>query len=127
MRERVVLVVDDEPTVEDMINTLLARHGYRTASFDDPAKALRFFREHQEIIDLVITDFNMPGIPGGELARRMADVNPEIPVVLITGYMGSLRETDYTPNIKVVLEKPMPRKLFIQTIETLVDRSIPEG
>jgi two-component system cell cycle sensor histidine kinase/response regulator CckA len=122
VRDRIVLVVDDETFVEDMINTLLTRHGFRTASFGDPAKALHFFSEHQDIIDLVVTDYNMPGIKGGDLARRMADVNPEIPVVLITGYMGSLREADCTPNIKIVLEKPMPNKLLVQTVQALVDR-----
>lgn len=127
MRERVVLVVDDESTVEDMINTLLTRHGYRTASFDDPGKALRFFKEHEEIIDLVVTDFKMPGIQGGELARRMADVNSEIPVVLITGYMGSVKDAGCTSNIKAVLEKPVRKELFIRTIEALLDRSLPDG
>lgn len=122
MKEKVVLVVDDETIVEDMLNTLLTRHGFRTASFCDPAKALRFFNEHQDIIDLVVTDFNMPEIQGGELARRMADVNPEIPVVLITGYMGSLRQADCTSNIKIVLEKPTPKKLLVQTVRTLMDR-----
>lgn len=127
VRERIVLVVDDETMMEDMISTLLARQGYRTASFDDPAKALRFFSEHQDIIDLVVTDFNMPDMKGGELARRMADLNPEIPVVLVTAYMGCLRETDCSSNIKIVLEKPMTKNLFLQTVQTLVNRSVPGG
>jgi two-component system, cell cycle sensor histidine kinase and response regulator CckA len=122
VRESVVLVVDDETAVEDMINTLLVKHGFRTVSFGDPAQALNFFNEHKDIIDLVVTDFNMPEIEGGELARRMAAVNPEIPVVLITGYMGSLRASDCTPNVKIVLEKPTPTNLLLQTVRTLVDR-----
>jgi two-component system, cell cycle sensor histidine kinase and response regulator CckA len=122
VRERIVLVVDDEAVIEDMINTLLARHGFRTASFGDPQKALHFFQEHQDIVGLVITDFNMPQIQGGELAKRMADVNPEIPVIVITGYMDSLREADCTPNVKMVLEKPVLKRILIQAIESLVDR-----
>lgn len=122
MRERVVLVVDDETMIEDMINTVLLGRGYRTASFGDPDKALHFFSEHNDIIDLVVTDFNMPGMQGGELARKMADINPDIPVVLITGFMGHLRGEDCTPNIKIVLEKPTPRKLLLQTVDTLVGR-----
>jgi CheY-like chemotaxis protein len=122
VKERVVLVVDDEMMIEDMINTVLVAQGFRTASFGDPEMALAFFREHNDIIDLVITDFSMPGMQGGELARRMADINSEIPIVLITGFMGHLRKAACTPNIKIVLEKPTPRKLLLQTVHALVHR-----
>jgi CheY-like chemotaxis protein len=39
-------------------------------------------------IDLVVTDYKMPGIDGGELSRRIRERHPEIPVLLITGYAG---------------------------------------
>ena len=120
MRDGIVLVVDDEPMVEDMINEILARSGCRTVSFTDPLEALCFFEDHHRIIDLVITDLKMPRIEGSELTRKMAHLYPEIPVVIITGFVNALRERDSSPNVRAVLEKPISRDMLVRTVATLL-------
>ena len=81
-----VLVVDDEQAITKMISTFLRRLGYQVHDFTDCKEALDFYRQSPAIADLVITDMTMPHITGQELARKMWQLRPELPVILCTGF-----------------------------------------
>lgn len=122
MRGKVILVIDDDVVIEDALNAMLFSHGFRTASFNDPRDALRFFREHHQIIDLVVTDWDMPAMGGNELAREMVYVNPRVPVVLMKGTIEQSPEIDSSPNIRIVLEKPVSGDVLIRAVGALTSR-----
>ena len=82
-----VLYVDDDETMVVMVQHLLQRCGYRVQAFHGARAALAAVREHPESFDLVITDFNMPESSGLELARELARVRPQLPVILSSGYI----------------------------------------
>lgn len=96
-----ILVVDDEPKILRLLESLLGREGYRVETAPDAAAALRgVVRTHP---DLLVTDLMMPGMDGLELARRAREIDADLPIVLITGYasmetaVAALREgvSDY--------------------------------
>jgi PAS domain S-box-containing protein len=80
-----VLFVDDDLMMGFVAKQGLQSLGYRVASFDAPDQALEAFRERPEAYDLVFMDLIMPGLNGIELAQKIQEVRPGIPMVLVTG------------------------------------------
>src|ERR1700742_3441542 len=79
-----ILVVDDEPNLRRVLSAQLARDGYDVHTAEDGAQGLSMLEEHH--IDLVITDLHMPNVDGMELLRRALQMDPELPVVMITAH-----------------------------------------
>ena len=123
MREKFVLVVDDEGLVKEYLEEVMTRNGYRSAAFTDPREALVFFEMNTTKIDIVVADIKMPDISGYELAREMLRINPQIPVILISAYFPSLNAVQETPNIKRVLSKPLSTKLLVEAVETEIQEA----
>ncbi|MGH3681969.1 MAG: response regulator transcription factor, partial [Natronosporangium sp.] len=79
---RTVLVVDDDPTVSDVVSRYLERAGYRVTRAADGAAALAEFRRHRP--DLVLLDLMLPGIDGLEVCRRLRELSGQVPVIMLT-------------------------------------------
>jgi len=81
-----VLMVDDEKMILDVCAPMLASIGYRALTAASGAEAIRIFQEKRDVIDLVILDMIMPDTGGGEVFDRMKDIDPEVRVLLSSGY-----------------------------------------
>ena len=82
-----VLLIDDEELVRVATAEMIRDLGHSVVEASGGAEALARLN-HGLAVDLVVTDYKMPGIDGGELSRRIRERHPEIPVLLITGYAG---------------------------------------
>ena len=78
-----ILLVDDDPDVRSVTVQMLDAMGYTVKQAQDGVEALEMLNHS---IDLVLTDFAMPGMTGGELAALVYENHPEIPVLFVTGY-----------------------------------------
>jgi CheY-like chemotaxis protein len=78
-----ILVVDDDYTIRDIVSTMLGLLGYEVLSADSGEQGLALFIKNK--FDLVITDFNMSGMDGINLAYYIKEKSPSTPVVLMTG------------------------------------------
>ncbi|MFZ5585842.1 MAG: PAS domain-containing hybrid sensor histidine kinase/response regulator [Thermodesulfobacteriota bacterium] len=81
-----VLVVDDEPALRRTTSLGLTRLGYRVTALASALDALAIIRDDPAAFDLVISDQTMPGMTGLELARRLRQLRPDLPVILTTGH-----------------------------------------
>ncbi len=79
-----ILVVDDEASQRELIGGFLRKQGHEVLLAGSGAEALARARETR--VDLVLSDFKMPGMSGLELLRGVKAVNPEIPFILVTAY-----------------------------------------
>ncbi len=79
-----VLVVDDEPDMVENCARILKRAGYQCLAATDPHRALALVDTERP--DLLLTDLKMPGMDGMELLRRAHEVDPALPVILITAF-----------------------------------------
>jgi CheY-like chemotaxis protein len=120
MEPSLILIVDDEEQIASYIQELLNRYGYLHVSFDNGEDVLDFLSAHADSVDLIITDIKMPGINGIELATKAAQIKPDIPVILITGYTDKLWEGITAPNVAAALEKPFFRTDLLQAIEKVL-------
>jgi len=83
-----ILVVEDEPTVRDIIARTLRKQGYTVLQAADGPAALELAGRRQVPLSLVIADVVMPGMSGGRLAARLAERWPHVPVLFTSGYTG---------------------------------------
>lgn len=121
-----VLLVDDEAEVVAMMTRGLERLGYEVASCDDPLDAWETFAEDPAAWDIVITDHTMPGLTGIELARRMLELRPDLPIVLCTGYSEAANEdTASAIGIAAFFNKPADPHKLAATLRALLDRQGP--
>lgn len=81
-----ILFVDDEIELARLGQRLLIKKGYQVTLFTDSREALAAFTADPQGFALVVTDQNMPGINGIELAGRILRIRPEVPIILCTGY-----------------------------------------
>ena len=83
---RLVLCVDDEKVGLLVRRTLLERAGYRVLTAPDGPSGIALFQVHP--VDAVILDFAMPGMNGDEVADRMRSEKPDVPILLLSAYVG---------------------------------------
>jgi CheY-like chemotaxis protein len=81
----VVLVVDDDPSVREVLVDALASHGYRTFEAPDGNAAVAVLRREQDVA-LVVLDMILPGMGGREVFRRIRAERPSVRVLLSTGF-----------------------------------------
>ena len=81
---KAILFVDDHEVLAKLSCEILEMQGYRAVSASSGAEALKKF--DQEEFDLLVTDFRMDGMNGVELARKLHERNPDVPVIIVTGY-----------------------------------------
>jgi DNA-binding NtrC family response regulator len=98
-----VVIVDDEPDMVENCARILGRVGYQCFTTTEPARALALLEE--ERADLLITDLKMPGMDGMELLKHVREIDPTLPVIVITAFatiesaVAAVKEgaTDYLP------------------------------
>jgi len=81
-----VLCVDDEVVGLRVRKILLERAGYQVLTAADGYSGLELFATHP--VDAVVLDYSMPGMHGGEVAKRMRETKPEVPILLLSAYVG---------------------------------------
>lgn len=81
-----VLLIEDEPGVRLMTSRSLQEYGYGVVEASGGHQALGVLERDDGRIDLLVTDVILPGMDGPELARRAAELRPELPVLFISGY-----------------------------------------
>ncbi|HEX2198223.1 MAG TPA: ATP-binding protein, partial [Burkholderiales bacterium] len=103
-----VLVVDDEAALVALASEVLKRLGYEPVAFSDGAAALDGFDAAPQRFDAVIADEVMPGLTGTELARRLRERRADLPILLVSGYIGPMMtERALAAGVDQILKKPV--------------------
>jgi PAS domain S-box-containing protein len=102
-----ILVVEDDELVRSFVQRALQEAGYDVTAVTDGAAALERMRTDSEPFDLVLTDVVMPGLGGLELAQRLRLLEPETPVLLMSGYVDEpVQVTEFEHRPYLLLHKP---------------------
>ncbi len=116
-----ILIVDDEIVIIELLSEILTSLGYSVTAESDSNKALTLFEAAPDLVDLVITDLNMPGLSGKDLIEAIRTETPEKPILVITG--DTNLETEKDPVIRqaqAFLRKPIRIRQFADTVHELV-------
>ena len=112
---RLILCVDDDVVGLRVRRTLLEHAGYSILSAHNGNDALTLF-ENQPI-DAVVLDYFMPGMHGPEVAARMREVKPKIPILLLSAHLGLLEES--APQVDRCMIKGAGVPLFLDHVSNL--------
>jgi CheY-like chemotaxis protein len=121
MAERKVLVVDDEIHIIHVVAIKLRNNGYEVISAENGEEA--FVLAYKEKPDIIVTDFQMPGMTGLELVRelRQNETTKDIPVIMLTarGFAVEDKEKEEL-EISELLSKPFSPKELLRSIEDVL-------
>jgi len=117
-----ILFVDDEPEIIFMGKKMLETLGYKVTIKSDSISALEEFKNSPKKFSLLITDQNMPGIKGTELASMMKKIRRGLKIIIITGYADNLSEDALSRyGVSEVILKPMILDDFSKIIRRVLD------
>jgi PAS domain S-box-containing protein len=111
-----VVCVDDETAVLKTFELIIAHAGHEVILFTSASQALEYVRDNPGRTDLLITDQTMPDLTGLELADKLYEVAPDMPVILISGYNDVGSEDPKRPNIRLSLCKPVGYDALLQAV-----------
>jgi len=120
-----ILFIDDEEILAEMGKSMLERLGYQVTVRSSSLEALTTFQNQPDMFDLIIADQTMPGMTGSDLARRILQIRPFMPIILCTGYSSLITEEKAKSlGIKGFAMKPLARKSIAVLIREVLDRGV---
>ncbi len=122
-RER-VMIVDDEDALLAVTAEVLKKLDYDPVAFADGGAALAAFHAAPQSFDAVVTDEIMPGLTGTELAKSLREQRADLPILLVSGYIGPLMsERAAAAGVSEILKKPVQsRELAAALSRVLVEK-----
>jgi PAS domain S-box-containing protein len=120
-RER-ILLIDDEEILVEMGKVMLERLGYKVTIRTSSLEALSTFQEQPNEFNAVITDQTMPSMTGIDLARRMLQIRPNIPIILCTGHSSLVNEAQARAyGVKELAMKPFTKNGLAALLRKVLD------
>jgi PAS domain S-box-containing protein len=118
-----VLLVDDEEVVLEVGQELLEAMGYRVLTAKDGKGAIKVYGKNQDNIDIVVLDMVMPKMGGGEAYDRMKEINPNVKVLLSSGYSIDGEASEILERgCDGFIQKPFTMKQLSGTMREILDR-----
>lgn len=117
-----ILLIDDEKMIVEMYGSVLQRLGYSVTKESRSRRGLERFLAAPDSFALVILDYAMPGLNGGQVARRILADYPHMPIILTTGNSAMVSERELLQlGIRRCLAKPISLTEFSGTVREVLD------
>jgi CheY-like chemotaxis protein len=120
-----ILIVEDIDLILELERNMLENLGYRVTCFLNSIEAYEHFLKEPDSFDLVLTNLTMPFLNGTELAREIHDLQPDLPIILCTGFSEKLTDNLLQSlGVKDILKKPVIKKDLAKIIRKVLDERI---
>ena len=117
---RPILIVDDEPGVLLLARRILERAGYSVLEARDGGEAMALMTANVQL-EMLVSDVNMPGLSGDEVARQIRTYQPDLKCLFLSGFVDQLFEKrPYLWEGEAFLEKPFTRKALLEAVSLLL-------
>lgn len=118
-----LLYLDDEEMLVDLVKNLLEPRGFQVTGFTRAQEAIEAVTKSPHAFDVLVTDFNMPGMSGVDVAGLVGTIRPDLPVILVSGYLTPMaHEAALASNVREIVYKPT----MLQDIQRVVARLLDE-
>lgn len=112
-----ILVVDDEEIVLSLCKEILPEYGYTVTAFGSGEETVAYYRDHWQQVDAVIVDMIMPGMNGAECMDRLRKINPDVRLIVTTGYDFTEKTSMIlSRGVSAFLQKPFRDTTLLKTI-----------
>jgi CheY-like chemotaxis protein len=120
-----ILIVDDDNVNAMLAKSVLERNGCLVQIASNPVKALEKYAREKDSIDLVIIDYFMPSLDGGEAVQHLRKLNPDVKVILFSGVEEMrLRQIMKRYPIDAYIHKPLRMQEALQTIRRVLPAAV---
>ena len=121
-KQETILIVEDEATILEMLESMLESLGYTPLCADTPGRAIQIAREHTDRIHLLMTDVVMPEMNGRHLAEQITNICPQLKIVFMSGYTANVIAHQGVLHEDVhFLQKPFSMEDLAQQIRQVLD------
>jgi DNA-binding NtrC family response regulator len=118
---RTILVVDDEPMALKLVQTILEKRGFQVLVSTSPRQAVKVFQEHCDHIELLISDVVMPEMDGTKLASHLVGLNPDLPVLFMSGFLTESEIADASAIAQYAfIRKPFRPSTLVQAVRKML-------
>ena len=107
-----IAVVEDEEDILTLFTEIIRENGYPVIGFTKPSSFVEHLRIHRDEIDLILIDYKLPQMTGCDLAKKIAEIDPRIKMILITAYNDIVNNT---LNLELI-RKPIKINELVQII-----------
>src|SRR5581483_7669220 len=114
-----LLCVDDGKQELQLRRAFLKMHGYNVLTASDGFQALEILRQHR--MDIVLLDFQMPGMNGSQTARRIREIQPDARIILFSGYLEPIPASE-AALFDAVVWKGEPLHLLLDTLQHMTSK-----
>lgn len=116
-----ILIVENEPFVLDAMEEILASGGFKSICVRDGNRGVATYQERSSEIDVVILDMNLPGMAGPEVYQLMQRVNPNVKVIVSSGYDEyDVIERFGEPRPTSILKKPFNAQMLLDRVQSVL-------
>lgn len=120
-RNELILIVEDEPSIQQVTQTSLEICNYRTLTASDGIEAISLYTEHMHEISLVLMDMMMPLMDGASAIRILQSLNPRVKVIAMSGLSTNSQVTESTGSgVEAFLPKPYTVKELLHTLRRVL-------
>ena len=121
-----VLVIDDEKSVREVVQEILGSEGIEVITAVNGQTGVTIYQQRRHEIDLILLDLSMPGMSGVETYAHLRQINPNVPIVLTSGYSEteSLSRFKKDNRLSGFIQKPFHMRTLIRTVYTHLPESV---
>ncbi len=112
-----IVLIDDDKDCLISLKQLLEFYSFKIFAFQDPAIAVKEFSRDPQNFNVVISDFNMPGMNGNEVLKAVKNIRKDIDVIIISGHVDQYNTSSALhKDAKAFFGKPLKIKPFLDTL-----------
>ena len=119
--QNTILAIDDDPETLVLVQTTLEVAGYVAHTASSGNEGLKFYEMHWRDIKLVLLDFIMPDITGDVVLECLRNVNPDVKVLLLTGFGDDVVRKMVALGVNGHLQKPFSLPGLVQKVKDVLD------
>ena len=120
-----ILLVDDEESIVKMQKQMLEGLGYRVTGRSSSSDLLDLFIDSPDDFDLVVTVMAMPNMNGSDLAKKLLDIRPDVPIILCSGFSENMNEEKAKSiGLKSFLMKPVTVEELSHAIRNVLEQNV---
>jgi CheY-like chemotaxis protein len=119
-----ILVVDDEASIQEITTASLEAHNYRVITASNGLEAIALFAQHQNEISVVLMDIMMPNMDGITAIRTLQKINPQVKIIATSGLVSNGKLTAATgAGVQAFLHKPYTAKELLAALDLVINPS----
>ena len=117
-----ILIVEDDEELRSLIARVFERETYDVFLAGDGSEAIQIFKDHRDVIQVLLTDLGLPGIGGHEVIATVKGLKPKTAIIGVSGFGGgAVRAMALAAGADLFLEKPFDVRALVKTIHILLN------